>query len=241
MKKIVCILCVLLHAVSSAQSLGQQSVIHGLLWDLHEVSIDQVHRFAKATGFVSQAEREGGGYVYESGWIQKKGWTWRQPFGVPAKNDEPAVHLTFDEAQAVCQFFNKRLPTDAEWVRAAYYEQRISPPAEFIRGRHYTYPNGDSALESHCLQGCMNHSGVAPQGALHRGTGHIPVLQSKPGVNGLYNMGGNVWEWVNTAVGTERITRGGSWWYDASRQLEKDVATKPPETRVAYIGFRCVR
>lgn len=226
---------------SHAQSIGQQSIVHGLLWDIHEMTVGQVRQLAHATGFRSRAELEGGGFIYESGWVQKKGWTWRQPFGVPARDDEPAVHLTFDEAQAVCHHFKKRLPTDAEWVAAAYLEQRNQPPAGFIQGKRYTYPGGDNAQSSHCLNGCLNRQGTAPRGSLMRGTGHLPVMQTPAGVNGLYDMGGNVWEWVDAPAGPERITRGSSWWYDAARQLESDVATKPVDTRVAYIGFRCVQ
>ena len=228
-------------SAAHAQTLGQQSLVHGLLWDIHEMTVGQVRQFATATGFRSRAEQEGGGFIYESGWMQKKGWTWRQPFGVPATDAEPAVHLTFGEAQAICRHFNKRLPTDAEWTAAAFLEQRDQPPAGWIPGKRYTYPHGDTARESHCLTGCANRQGTAPTGSMSRGTGHLPVMQTAPGVNGLYDMGGNVWEWVNTAVGDERITRGSSWWYDASRQGEADVASKPVDTRVAYVGFRCVQ
>lgn len=231
----------LMCAGVQAQPIGQQVPVHGLLWDMHEMTVGQVKRFADATGFISRAEQEGGGYIYESGWVQKQGWTWRQPFGIPAQDAEPAVHLTFGEAQSICRHSKKRLPTDAEWVAAAYWEQRETPPAGFIRHRRYLYPHGDTARASHCLQGCLNRQGMAPVGSLTRGTGHLPVMQTPPGVNGLYDMGGNVWEWVDTAIGAERVTRGSSWWYDASRQLESDVATKPVDTRVAYIGFRCVQ
>jgi sulfatase modifying factor 1 len=224
-----------------AQPIGATSRVHGLRWDLHEMTVGQVKRFADATGFLSRAEREGGGFVYESGWVHKQGWNWRQPYGVPARDTEPAVHLTFGEAQAICQHFHKRLPTDAEWTAAAYQEQRDPPPAGFTSGRRYPYPHGHSAHDSHCLQDCSNRRGTAPGGSLTRGTGHVPVMQTPPGVNGLYDMGGNVWEWVDTAVGDERITRGGSWWYGAARQVVTDVASKPMDTRVAYIGFRCVQ
>lgn len=101
-------------------------------------------------------------------------------------------------------------------------------------------PNGDSASESHCLGGCSGSQGTAPLGSLWRGTGHVPVMKTRPGVNGLHNMGGNVWEWVDSGNGDERITRGGSWWYNASKQLANDIATKPKDTRVGYIGFRWV-
>ena len=228
-------------ADSAPRALGQQSRVHGLMWDVHEMSVGQVRQFAHATGFVSRAEREGGGFIYEAGWVQKPGWTWQRPFGVPARDDEPAVHLTFDEAGAVCRHFGKRLPSDAEWVAAAYQEQRERPPKGFTPGQRYAYPNGESARSSHCLQGCGGYAGLAPAGSLTRGNGHVPVLTGVAGVNGLYHMGGNVWEWVDTPVVEERITRGGSWWYDASRQRESDVASKPRDTRVAYIGFRCVQ
>ena len=224
-----------------AQPIGQQSTIHGLLWDLHEMTVGQVKQFANSTRFRSRAELEGGGFIYEAGWVQKKDWTWPQPFGTPAQEDEPAVHLTFDEAQEICRHFKKRLPTDTEWIAAAYWEQREQPPTGFIKGKRYAYPNGDSAQASHCLKGCVDIPGMAPQGSLTRGTGHLPVMRTAAGVNGLYDMGGNVWEWVDTQVGVERITRSGSWWYDASRQLESNVATKPVDTRVAYVGFRCVQ
>ena len=224
-----------------ASEVGATATIHGLGWDLHEMTVGQVKQMAKATGFVSRAEREGGGSIYELGWTKKPGWTWRQPFGVPAQDREPAVHLTFDEAASICKYFGKRLPTDEEWVKAAYLEQRPTPPKGFVTGKRYPYPNGDSAVASHCLSGCGNYPGLAPKGSLRRGVGHVAVMTTPAGVNGLYEMGGNAWEWVATGSGDERITRSASWWYDADRQRESDVATKPRDTRVGYIGFRCVR
>lgn len=223
-----------------AQS-GGTARIHGLEWDLHEVTIGQVKKMAQATNFVSRAEKEGGGYIYENGWAKKSNWNWRQPFGIPGADLEPAVHLTFDEAQSVCKFFGKRLPTDREWTQAAYLEDRIVTPKGFERGQRYEYPSGKSPKGSHCLTGCGIYRGAAPSGSLDRGVGHVPALTTAPGVNGLYDMGGNVWEWIDTGLVDERITRGGSWWYRADRQREEDVATKPRDTRVAYIGFRCVR
>jgi len=209
--------------------------------DVHEVSVGQFRQFAQATGMVTRAEREGGGMIYGFGWEQRKGWTWQAPYGAPASDDEPAVHLTFDEAKAACLFFGKRLPTDAEWTSAAYLEQRANPPAPLVRGVRYPYPNGPTAMGSHCLAGCLDRKGLAPTGTLDRGTGHVAVRTTQPGVNGLYDMGGNVWEWVDGGKGDQRITRGGSWWYGPERQREDDLATKPRDTRVAYIGFRCFK
>jgi len=223
------------------QALEQQTRVGKLLWDTHEVTVGSVRRYAQATGFVSQAENEGGGYIYEAGWTRKRGWTWNAPFGQPATDREPAVHLTFSEAQSICHFFGKRLPKDSEWTNAAYLEQRQTPPVGYSNGVRYQFPGGSSPVASHCIEGCGGYQGLAPSGALWRGTGHVEVMQTKPGVNGLWDMGGNTWEWVDTKVANERITRGGSWWYGPERQVESDVATKPADTRVGYIGFRCVQ
>lgn len=216
--------------------------IGGIFWDIHEMTIGEVKRFAQATGFISQAEKDGYGFTYDMGWAKKTGWNWKQPYGIPANDQEPAVQLQFDEAQKICQFFGKRLPKDREWTNAAYLEQRSNPPSGFEKGKRYPFPNGMTAKASHCLGDCSNLKGVAPANILDRGTGHVRVMTTPAGVNGLHDMGGNVWEWVDDNNGSdEKITRGSSWWYGASRQAEQDVATKPKDTRVVYVGFRCVR
>ena len=218
-----------------------QQRIGNLLWDAHEVTVGQVQAYATATGFVSQAERAGGGMVYEAGWTQKPGWTWRAPYGQPAAANEPAAHLTFNEARAICQHAGKRLPTDAEWVNAAYQEQRPQPTAPFVNGKRYRYPNGDQATGSNFLNSGTPVARSVPANALTRGRGHAPVMSTTPGVNGLWDMGGNLWEWVDSGVTASPITRGASWWYGPERQVEDDVATKPMDTAVVYIGFRCVQ
>lgn len=215
-----------------------------------ETTIGQFRRFAEATGIVTRAERLGGGEVYESGWTRKPGWTWRTPFGGSAAphDDEPAVHLTHDEAQAFCRWAGGRLPTDAEWVSAAYTEQRAQPAPGFVRGRSYRYPTGDSPQGAQCLGDCGDaaRSRAIRHGAnLTRGDGHARAGSTPAGVNGLHEMGGNVWEWVDDPPGasgdTARGTRGGSWWYGAEQMLAGHRQSKPAGTAVVYIGFRCVR
>jgi formylglycine-generating enzyme required for sulfatase activity len=202
----------------------------------------------QATGLRTQAEQRGGGDVYEAGWTRQPGWHWAAPFGRPAADDEPAVHVTFDEASAYCRWAGARLPSDAEWAAAAYLEQRESPPAPFVAGRRYTYPLGDSAQGAQCLDDCgpavgqraLNHGA-----RLWRGQGHARAGSTPAGVNGLNEMGGNAWEWVDdppgAGVGDERRTRGGSWWYGAAAMREDHRQFKPADTAVVYIGFRCAR
>jgi formylglycine-generating enzyme required for sulfatase activity len=218
-----------------------------------ETTVGQFRRFAEATATVTRAERAGGGEVYESGWVRKPGWTWRTPFGGgrAAGDDEPAVHVTFDEAAAFCRWAGARLPSDGEWLAAAYVESRVSPPAPFVRGRRYAFPTGDGPAGAQCLDDCgaQAKARVVPHGAaLQRGHGHALAGSTPAGVNGLHEMGGNVWEWVDEPAGAtvagaadERRTRGGSWWYGAAQMRADHLQAKARDTAVVYIGFRCAR
>ncbi|RZS52264.1 formylglycine-generating enzyme family protein [Sphaerotilus mobilis] len=215
-----------------------------------ETTIGQFRRYVQATGAVTQAERAGGGEVYELGWVRKPGWTWATPFGpgTTSSDDEPAVHVSFVDAQSFCRWAGARLPTDAEWVSAAYLEQREQPPAPFRRGERYPYPSGASPQGAQCLGDCgdVPHERAIAHGArLLRGHGHARAGSTPAGVNGLHDMAANAWEWVDdppsAADHTERRTRGGSWWYGAAQMREDHLQSKPPDTAVLYIGFRCVR
>ena len=72
--------------------------------DRTEVTMGQFDRYVRATGTVTRAEKEGGGFEYGAGWERRPGWSWRFPDGrsdgVPVNTDLPAVHLDFAEAQA---------------------------------------------------------------------------------------------------------------------------------------------
>ena len=165
-----------------------------------------------------------------------------------AANDEPAVHITYDEAQAFCRWAGGRLLNDAQWLEAAYTEPRAAPPAPFATGRTYAFSTGDSAIGAQCLGDCgpsaktraVNHGDRLSRGECHARAGTTPA-----GVNGLHDMGDKVWEWVDEPVGAsgnaERGTRGGSWWCGAPQMRADHPQGKPGETTLVCIGFRCVR
>lgn len=212
--------------------------------DKTEVTIGAFAEFMAQRGTSTKAE-ELGGMVYASGWQRMEGWNWRKPYGVESPLDEPAVHITFDEAQDYCIWRGKRLPRRDEWIRHAYTEMRASPPPPFSHGRTYPYPTGDTPLGANCLDACGIEENQ-PAGKtdyspfLNRGTGHARAGTTLPGVNGLFDMGANVWEWAVIGDDHEQATMGGSWWYGA-RQMQADYgATKPRDMAAVYIGFRCI-
>jgi sulfatase modifying factor 1 len=208
-----------------------------------ETTVAQFARYATATGVRTRAEREGTSLVYEAGWSAKKSWNWRTPFGTMTHEQWPAVHINFDEAQAFCNWAGGRLPTDAEWVKAAYTETRSPAPPPWRTGQTYPYPTGHSPAGAQCLGDCgpdRSH----PHGAqLWRGQGPALAGTTAAGVNGLFDMGANAWEWVDEPTGdsAEKRTRGGSWWYGAEPMRAEHLASKDRRLTVVYIGFRCVR
>ena len=153
------------HGLSLAQ-IGERVQLDdlgGLQIDRTEVTIGQFARYVQSTGVRTRAEQEGGGFEFVGGWQRRPGWTWRQPDGVPAVPELPAVHLTHAEAAAYCQWAGGRLPTAAEWRRAGFTELRASPPAPWVRGRTYPWHTGESP------QGA-NTSDPDPCHAPHRST-----------------------------------------------------------------------
>jgi formylglycine-generating enzyme required for sulfatase activity len=191
-----------------------------------EVTIRQFGEFAEATGLETLAEKSGGGFEWGSGWERRSGWTVYRPFGAePASLNEPAVHVTWEEASAYCRWRAGRLPTAQEWRLAAYTETRASADG-FQTGRAYRFPSGDMA------EG-MNTRDDDPWPR------HAPVGSTPAGVNGLYDMGGNVWEWIADRRGGEALTAGGSWWYGSEQATTEAMQWKPFGFYAVYVGFRC--
>ncbi len=190
--------------------------------DQTEVSIGDFRAFAKATRLTTAAERVGGGHEYSGGWVRRQGWTYLAPSGQPGSDKEPAVHVSWSEARDYCASVGGRLPSLSEWRLAAYTEKRDQPTDGFVKGRTYIFPVGDQ-----------------PEGMNTNRLRHVGVGSTKRGVNGLYDMGANVWEWLSTRHGEDALTAGGSWWYGPEQAKENGVQWKDAKFFALYIGFRC--
>jgi len=196
--------------------------------DKTEVTVAQFRAYADREGVVTAAESEGGGFEYRLGWQRRAGWTYRTPFGAAAADDEPAVHVSWHEARAYCQAAGGDLPNREQWEKAAYQETRINPPSPFETGEIYDYPTGIAPDEANT---------VGDEDGWER---HAPVGQFAPGVNGLFDMGANAWEWLLDANADERLTAGGSWWYGPSKMKASGMQYKAADFYAVYVGFRCV-
>ena len=178
--------------------------------DLTEVSIGEFRKFAETINYETEAEKRGWGYVYSLGWVKKEGWNWKKPYGIKGELNEPAVHINFDEAQMFCKWKNKRLPSEEEWVYAAYKESRKKPSNNFEYGKTYEYPVGNTPEGVNCLEDCDFDNYVNYRKLLLRGNGHSKVGFTKKGINGLYDMGANVWEGADIQNKSIKATKGGS-------------------------------
>ncbi|QXD15898.1 SUMF1/EgtB/PvdO family nonheme iron enzyme [Rhodocaloribacter litoris] len=173
----------------------------------HEVTVEQFGLFVQATGYRTEAERIGWAWVWENGsYVQKNGLTWRNP-GYPQTNRHPVVCVSWNDARAFADWAGVRLPTEAEWeyaARAGEMGQRLGERRNEAPGETTWYA---ANAEGH------------PR----------PVMQKAPNAWGLYDIQGNVWEWVQDwydagyyarsprldpqgpETGTLRVVRGGSW------------------------------
>ena len=73
-----------------------------------------------------------------------------------------------------------------------------------------------------------------------RGDGHAPVGITKVGVNGLFEMGANVWGWASIDHEQLAAIMFGSWGYGSAQMRADYVEMKPRDMAAIYIGFRCI-
>jgi len=233
--------------------------------DKYETTNRQFKEFVDATGYVTEAEINGGASEVivpanqagtpiqgtDIGWKWMEGANWRAPEG-PGSNiedriDYPVVHVTWNDAAAFAEWVGKRLPTEAEWEKAArggtetnwFWGDELDGSGKYanIYAEHrldYQYPEG-------IFDG---FSGIAPVGSL------------KPNQYGLYDTAGNVFEWTadwyqydyfqnsprenpkGPATGTEKVVKGGGWNFCECYIRPANRQPRDPADRNHGLGFR---
>jgi sulfatase modifying factor 1 len=192
--------------------------VDGFWMDATEVTNEQFARFVKATGYVTVAEKTPlpedfpgappetlvpGSVVFTAPhhavslgdpyawWADVNGASWRHPLGpkssIAGKERFPVVHIAYADAIAYAHWAGKRLPTEAEWEFAA---------RGGLSGK--LFPWGDDFTDNGRWM-ANTHQGHFPDhdtGVDHF-AGIAPVAQFPPNGYGLYDVAGNVWEWVS--------------------------------------------
>jgi iron(II)-dependent oxidoreductase len=162
---------------------------------------------------------------------------WQQGRYLPGEEDLPVVGVSWYEAQAAARWMGKRLPTDAEWVKAACWPVATDGAAMIQR----RYPWGD----------CLDRSRANLWGSGPDRVVAVTEFPTGASAGGVYQMVGNVWEWsasdlrlsANQAYGVVaplKSIRGGAFdtYFDnqAACQFESG---EYPWSRRHNIGFRC--
>jgi len=188
--------------------------------DKFEVTNADFAVFVKETGYVTFAEQKG----FRS---------WRDERG-PGEDNHPVVMVTWDDAAAYCRWLGKRLPTEAEWEKAARGED----------GRPFPWGEVWDPAKAN-----VKETGL-------RGTAAVGSFGAGASPYEVEDMIGNVWEWTadwyqpypgNTTPDASygekyRVTRGGGWF-----ELEPQATTfnrnaaDPQKTANDDLGFRCAR
>lgn len=236
----------------------------------HEVTVGQFRRFVAQSGHVPESVADGtGGYGYRAGYVAPPGqrkdafagrdpqYSWQNP-GFAQSDEHPVVNVSWHDAQAMAAWLSRtegrryRLPTEAEWEYAC------------LAGSQGYWGHGDDrlALARHANVFDAEAAPLWPQWtaqALPASDGQAftaPVGRYRPNAFGLYDMSGNVWEWVadwhqddyyaqspevdppGPAEGSVRVRRGGSWhtWALYTRCSYRNW--NAPSTRYTLVGFR---
>ena len=161
-------------------------------------------------------------------------------------NDHPVVNVTFEDAEAFCAWLSKkeratfRLPTNAEWNVAAglgVLNDPMATPKARLLAMEDTYAWGTSWPPP---RNCGNYDPVVNVDSFDKTS---PVGKFPPTSHGIFDLGGNVWEWCATEdskpEGAEMF-RGGSWNSNAAHLLLSCRIFTAASSRSKDRGFRVV-
>ena len=172
--------------------------------------------------------------IQDTGYKTPEDWDEKQ-----TKESYPVVNVSWHDAQAYCEWAGLRLPTEAEWEKAASWDAKA--------GRKRLYPWGDKWDAGQCNTSEGGKGGTTPVGA-YSPAGDSPY--------GCADMAGNVWEWVadwygegyykvspgrnplGPDSGDSRVLRGGSWYVTRYRARSAYRSRNYPDV-FDYWGFRC--
>lgn len=155
-------------------------------------------------------------YDFSQWWKWTIGANWMHPNGpgsnIKGKDDYPVVHIAYEDAVAYCEWADRRLPTEAEWERAAKGQHLTST---FFWGDE----DGQLSQKANTWEGEFPVTNTKTDGFENR----APVKSYPPNDFGLYDMAGNVWEWTSD-------------WYNTGyyNEMEKIVAKNPQGAVSAY-------
>lgn len=193
-------------------------------------------------------------------------WENAQKDGVPvgSEHDHPVVNMNYLDAHAFCEWLSKkegrtyRLPTDREWSYAAGIgpdekdgetPERLSGqiPNKYPWGGQYPPPKKSGNFADVTAKGKFPGlpAGLMIVGGYSDGyPTTAPVMSFKANRLGLFDLGGNVWEWCDTwfdEAMADRLLRGCSWYIsDEPRLLSSSRSRAQPGNRKPDHGFRCV-
>ncbi len=120
------------------------------------------------------------------------GADWRHPDGpasdLRGRERHPVVHIAYADAEAYATWAGKRLPTEAEWEFAA---------RGGLTGNLYAWGNEFTPAGEHRTPTCIRARFRCTTTGADGFAGIAPVAQFPPNAYGLFDVAGNVWEWVS--------------------------------------------
>lgn len=205
----------------------------------HEVTNRQFAAFIAASGYRTDPERGGRGWVWNGRWRRARGANWRTPKGAGSASaglDHPVVQVSARDAARFCAFYRWRLPTEAEWEFAA----------RGADGRRYPWGNAPPRQNKGVRRA---NFGTVPCCAPDAADGYLltaPVGSFPQGASpfGALDMAGNVWEWTASPFPGKKgqvVLRGGGWGNNPYCLRVSYRHGNPPDIGLDMVGFRCAR